>query len=195
MRCSPIFERTNLYGFAIQSLEILLFGHCHSDSRQYSEASSLQLHQPTALASLLLSRRARGKAIDRLVIDYSHIQRLSSTTGNKADKKEAASKLQGQLVRLCEHLLEVKSSTSSISFLARRLKRPLSTTLEGIHSIEVAELGLRLDNAAKPATNPKTYADWTPITDRSVANAIGENEAGARCAFIGHEDDESEGQP
>ncbi|GAX11912.1 hypothetical protein FisN_17Lu180 [Fistulifera solaris] len=86
------------------------------------------------------------------------------------------------------------SSSSSISFgsiriLAKRLCRPLSESVAHLTPMEASELGLRLDNDDIKASSKKSYRDWSPLTDRSVANAILSDQSNSgRCSFVGHED-------
>lgn len=200
---SPIWERRGLYRQAANALEVLLFGSCTNCPK------SLHSRQTTALAPLLLSRRARGKAIDRLIIDYTHIHRQHCADEEKATKRAKSEKFQLEVATFSTQILKKVALTSSMGFssirtLARRLKKPLSETLASIDCLEARELGLRLRNSnvvsivQKPAKrkneDSKKYSDWTPITDYSIANALNndDNGAGARCAFVGFEDEGNE---
>jgi len=197
----PVLERLDLYTVAISALETLLFGSV-STTRQNS------IH-PTELAPLLLSRRARGKAFDRLIIDSSHSNRKARAASASVDEgqgKNLPETCSRDIIRLCKSVINVSVGSSYVSFsairgLARRLKQPLSTTLDGKYCLEASELGLRLINevvehtAIKPSETDKAvvqkYIDWQAVTDHMVANALEneENGAGSRCAFVGFEDD------
>jgi hypothetical protein len=211
----PILERRGYHEFAISALEVLLFGRrlprstnkiipdsflVGSDIKQ---GGCLYSYQP------LVSRRARGKAIDRLIIDYTHFVRKNNhaveITKSEKTQKPARSKkkkpqksIVNEVVTLITEpiirngVVSGQITFSSIRTLARRLKRPLSLTLQGLKSFETGELGHRLSNGEDSQQVPTKYNDWTPITDTAVANAI-ENDRdsiGGRCSFVGFEEDE-----
>ncbi len=217
----PILERRGYYEFAISALEVLLFGKrlarttskpiadCFVGVRVSNRSDFIPPFQP------LISRRARGKALDRLIIDYTHFARKNndlfgatetetrhpaeSKSKSKAKKKAATKSAANKIVQLLtEPLIRTsvvsgKISFSSIRTLARRLKRPLSRTLEGLESYEASELGHRFSNADDEPQDATKYNDWTPITDTTVANAMANNEdsaVGGRCSFVGFEEDE-----
>lgn len=182
-------------------LELLLFGSFHGASTDASQiANRLDLPKTTTLAPILLSRRARGKAIDRLIIDYGHMHRQSIADKDKAGKKAASEAFQARVAQFCEQIISSTAQSGSIGFssirtVARRLKRPLADSLRDIECLESAELGLRFgseSDMSNASAKSKKYSDWTPITDRSVANALKneENGPGARCAFVGFEEDD-----
>jgi hypothetical protein len=194
----PLLERRELYVLAVQGLEILLFGSCDKTQR---------VSLTSRLAPLLLSRRARGKVCDRLVVDYTHMNRLKNRTLEAASsRKEASDKAALEVMQFCERTIVSATHSAFISFsalrgLARRLKQPLATTLRGAFCTEAKELGLRLKNrSSSPAAvqeeegvgdKKKTrYSDWEPITDRYLANAVAGDDkgVGSRCVFVGHDD-------
>jgi len=198
----PILERCNLYNLAVASLQVLLTGLAQ-DSSLFPAGTC-----PTRLAPLLLSRRARGKAYDRLVIDLSHLHRNDhSSLADESQRKQLQKRHASNLVDFCKATVNAVVESCYISFssirgLARRLKRPLSTTLHGKICLEAKELGLRLENDTRTDSvleqgNEKSkqaqkYVDWEAITDRFVANALTSDDAngpGSRCSFVGFEED------
>jgi hypothetical protein len=196
----PILERRGLYRLAVHSLSTLVYG---STVERPGEGSlyALPTGTPTELnlSPLLLSRRATGKAYDRLVIDCTHISRKENKELGGDAKRSETAKTQAQISQFCEDIIGRVVHSSSIAFsairgIARRLKRPLCDTLGDLSCLEASELGLRLDNVSqgeKEEKASKTYSDWTPPTDYTVANAIvnEETEAGGRCAFVGFEEE------
>jgi hypothetical protein len=202
----PIFERRGYYALAISALEVLLFGKrlprttkkIIPDSFVGGPENFFHSYQP------LISRRARGKAFDRLIIDYTHLVRKNSkavdlTMPKKTQKKKLSPKSAvNEVVNLLtEPLVRTGVVTGQITFssirtLARRLKRPLSSTLEGLQLFEAVELGLRLSNGDDGEQELTKYSDWTPITDTAVANAMANDRDsnGGRCSFVGFEQDE-----
>jgi hypothetical protein len=196
----PIFERRGLYKLAVHSLSTLVYG---STVERPGEGSLFTLPTGTPmtlnLSPLLLSRRATGKAYDRLVIDCTHISRKENKELSGDAKRSETANTQAQISQFCEDIIGRVVHSSSIAFsairgIARRLKRPLCDTLADLACLEANELGLRLDNASqdeKEEKAPKTYSDWTPSTDFTIGNAIAndETEAGGRCAFVGFEEE------
>jgi VRR-NUC domain len=196
----PILERRELYRLAAKILETLVFGsplcqECKSDGLEVPIFPIVITDFP--LAPVLLSRRARGKAYDRLIIDHNHILSQDMKKSNIA--KEEFKARRDDVVRFCKVALAYSLGTSTISFssircLARRLKRPLAQTIGTKHCVEAAELGLRYENSMSNDKEDKRYRDWTPVVDTAVANALNsgfDNESGGlggRCAFIGFED-------
>ena len=93
----PIIEKRGYHSIAVKSLEVLLFGHAlprrSSDPLMPSSLASMPivdnngttLNTPVTLSDVYLSRRARGKAYERLMIDYVHVIRQQ--------QKEAADEL------------------------------------------------------------------------------------------------------
>lgn len=185
----PILEKFDIYDYAVVSLKMLIYGREIDDGR-YEDASRL--------APLLLSRRARGKAFDRLIIDLNHVGKQENNEKTKKQKKLAAKSRMGHQATFCENVLTGVVETASIPFsairgLARRLKRPLCETIYPRTSLEAQELGLRLENTPleEGAEKKKGYKDWTPVTDFALANNVLGPDAtvGSRCVFVGHEDE------
>ena len=216
-----IFERRGFHSLAIASLELLILGKTlprESPSGQIrSPLSNFESpdtdNRASAFARFLLSRRARGKALDRLAIDFTHFLRAKEkkkALANDATKKEsakrakvAASALKATIAGFTRNVLSrfvvnAAVSFSSIRTLARRLKQPLPLILNSL-SLECQEakfLGLRLAcSNVSLAQDVTEYSDWTPTTDYAVANsvAVGDVMAGGRCSFIGHEEDKEGG--
>lgn len=197
----PVWERRGLYKLSVQSLKFLLFGSFESSS---NASDHLEIRESSALIPSLLSRRARGKAFDRLVIDCGHMHRLYVVEEDKAVKRISSEKFKTQAAQFCQRIVERMAISSSIGFsairtMARRLKQPLIDTLNAITCLESKELGLRLSNHDEnldSKVNSKKYSDWTATTDRSIANALKkhesghEREPGSRCTFVGFEDDD-----
>lgn len=184
-------------------LELLLFGSFDTGASDASHAAAiLDLPETSALAPILLSRRARGKAIDRLIIDYNHIHRQLVSNEDKKAKKAASESFRESVTHFCRQVIADTARSGSIGFssirtMARRLKQPLADLLRDIECPEAELLGLRFGNSnsgdpfsSKPKS--KAYSDWIPITYRSVANALKNEETGpgGRCAFVGFEDDD-----
>ena len=223
----PIFEQRGYYQLATTALEILLFGKVLPRSATCPTLpQALDTDDGSFLAQSYLSRRARGKGFDRLVIDYLHILRLKQKETSRVAENVKTRKFKGKksvspksptsndlIGQLCNELLKATAPRGQISFcaartLARRLKQPLATTLEGLLLYEVGELGHRYSNDGSPkkskgeelegrkqgnAATTMKYSDWRPITDNAVANAMftdGKNAVGGRCSYVGFEDNE-----
>ena len=197
---SPIFERMDLYHQAVQCLELLVFGSPNTDF-VVADAFKLENTNALTLPSIWLSRRARGKAVDRLVIDYAHMQRQLVVNFNKSARKSASQVFQRKVTEFCHQIITNTARLGSIGFssirtVARRLKQPLAVSLIGVECPESMLLGLRFTNDFRQPGLAKArqggYSDWIPITDRLVANALrnDDNGPGARCAFVGFEDDD-----
>lgn len=215
----PILEKRGYYDIAIKALEVLLFGrrltrradNLLPDNLVDSTKDGTQM----SFEQLFLSRRARGKAYDRLMIDYTHILREESAAirtvaetakvpvkGRKrslSPKKEALDPTPNEIIaQLTKPLLQAHLATGQITFsaartLARRLKQPLEETLKEFMVFEVSELGHRLSSGDKNAESiAKKYTDWTPKTDTAIANSMSSNQgqAGGRCAYVGFEEND-----
>ena len=166
-----------------------------------ADTVTLENTDALTLPSIWLSRRARGKAIDRLVIDYAHAQRQQVANFDKGARKTASQVFQRKVAEFCQHVIAHTARLGSIGFssirtVARRLKQPLAASLTGVDCPESELLGLRFANDFGHPGLAKSrqggYSDWIPITDRLVANALRneENGPGARCAFVGFEDED-----
>ena len=215
----PICERLEMYSLAISALKVLLYGSaCDESTGGTIKYRGGKNHN--ALATVLLSRRARGKALDRLVIDHTHRNRQiqnhhnNQAEGNNKEIRAMQKSLRdagaARVSRFCESVLMDVVPTGHVTFsairgIARRLKRPLHETLSKMGPcLEAGELGLRLcntDNGDKGISKKnddadlRRYSDWTPITDKTVANALTADQEtssttgpGSRCSYIGHED-------
>ena len=182
----PILEQRGYYQHATTGLEILLFGKILPRSAECPTLpQALVTDNGSFMAQSYLSRRARGKGFDRLVIDYLHVLRLqrketsqlSDTVKRrkfKYDKNSSpntptSNDLIGQL---CGDLLKATAPGGQISFcaartLARRLKQPLTTTLAGLRLFEVSELGHRYSNHASSTVSKSGESE-----DRKKGNSI-----------------------
>ncbi|KAG7348418.1 VRR-NUC domain containing protein [Nitzschia inconspicua] len=211
----PVLERRGCYDFAVFALEVLLFGKRLNRNAnlipQTLVVGSKGQTGESKLANSYLSRRARGKAYERLIIDYIHIVRrncvpakngkkeIDGKSKSKNSKKTPTPPTASEIVnRLTEPLLlSDATATGRITFsairtLARRLKQPLSYSLKNMKLYEVDELGHLLSNLPAAEECLSKYSDWRPVTDTTVANAMttDSNVAGGRCAYVGFEEDE-----
>ncbi|KAL9184005.1 hypothetical protein ACHAXT_002091 [Thalassiosira profunda] len=187
--CVPFLERRGYHAMAVSVLQTFLFGGSVCNFTGRSEgALDLCLAQVNVKPHVqcLLSRRTRGKAYERLVIDATHAdRRLRKSIEPKPKKKGKTSKEEekpSSIQVLCGALLENAEAFSAVPFcslrnLARRVK---ASSLP--QSDERSLLNIR----------PTGGNDWCPITDVTVANAIcsdsDEYTGGKRCAFVGWED-------
>eukprot|EP00539_Tryblionella_compressa_P005992 CAMPEP_0178768774 /NCGR_PEP_ID=MMETSP0744-20121128/20438_1 /TAXON_ID=913974 /ORGANISM="Nitzschia punctata, Strain CCMP561" /LENGTH=497 /DNA_ID=CAMNT_0020424907 /DNA_START=36 /DNA_END=1530 /DNA_ORIENTATION=- len=105
-------------------------------------------------------------------------RKLSSESKKTESKKPSPNELVSHLTL---PLLRKHSTSGRITFaatrtLARRLKRPLCQTLNGLQLFEVQELGHRLSNDltnhADVDKNKLKYSDWEPVTDTTIANSM-----------------------
>jgi VRR-NUC domain len=195
--CSPILERRALYKLAVQSLEVLLFGGAISNAHGGgSYDTCFQVAASRKTGASLLSRRARGKALDRLIIDKGHLNRLDGGQLEKADKIAATRKFQQHVAAFTHSVVGHMAKTCSMAFsavrtMARRLRQPLAASLHNISCVESVELGLRFSNSFDETENDNKYSDWSPIVDQAVANTIARDEVelGSRCSYVGFDDD------
>eukprot|EP00590_Aulacoseira_subarctica_P005777 CAMPEP_0172432948 /NCGR_PEP_ID=MMETSP1064-20121228/65751_1 /TAXON_ID=202472 /ORGANISM="Aulacoseira subarctica , Strain CCAP 1002/5" /LENGTH=797 /DNA_ID=CAMNT_0013180599 /DNA_START=518 /DNA_END=2911 /DNA_ORIENTATION=+ len=210
-----ICEKCGCYALAVDSLMIItglsipskVIGHTPSNIELDSSRQ--------AFVQLLLSRRSRGKALERLVIDHVHLLRQEAKGLHNSIRKpkvesnvlvDAETDLSGTQ-KLSFHLLGKVGIDSSVPFsayraLAKRLKRPLAETISQIPNYEASELQLRFDNGENTDKTRKSTKQskkkqkddsdigcgWLPTTDISVANSIKSGENGTRCAFVGWEE-------
>jgi hypothetical protein len=194
-------ERRGQYPFAVQSLRVLLFGIPDARNSDAIHLVSQLIHQQRTRAfATWISRRIRGKVMERLIVDCGQIHRLCLAEQEKAAKKESGTIFRNSLVQFCSEMIENTSASSAIGFsairsLARRLQQPLSDILSQVMCIEARELGLRLGNVPNDGTvvtsRKSGYSDWTPRTDFFLANSLNRdsNEPGGRCTFVGFEDE------
>ena len=211
----PILEKRGYYEMAVKALETLLFGKFLSretGNPKVPQMPALYEEDRSCLAGVFLSRRARGKAFERLMIDYVHIlrhqQKLAPSEAGQRKRKAAGKVVQKApspnevTACLCQDLIKTCASSGQITFsatrtLAKRLKQPLSETLLGLDPYEVKELGHRYSNFAeqiemKTSDHDKSkYSDWTPTVDHAIANSIASDESivGKRCSYVGFDDD------
>lgn len=200
-----VLEKRGCHVFAVKALEILLFGQSRLYDLSLSEATKdiktwsqrLENNSKPSLTQILLSRRTRGKAYERLVIDFVvHILRKQEPK-SQGKRKSATNEIDAKLSTM---LLEICLPTGQITFsaarsLAKRIKQPLSTTLADIQSFEAFELGLRSSSDLTSERPNNKYSDWKPIVDQSVANAMASDDLsnGKRCSYIGFEENENDG--
>ena len=226
--CIPILEKRGFYGIASKALEVLVFGS--TQTRRWKSPAS---HEPAfdsghrewgtseteldevPLCEYLISRRARGKAHERLMIDYVHLLRSegkASQTYNASNELKAIERCELKqnknrttmgratetVIPLCSLLLSRAAKSASIPFaairsLAKRLKQPLASLIHMPTCIEASIFGFRLGDRSKEFVAKKNgYMDWCPIVDEAVAIALTGNEqsTGQRCSYVGFEDDE-----
>ena len=191
---------------------------CEKDDTEWGASTESQDAAP--LCEYLISRRARGKAQERLIIDYGHILR-NETKLNRADERviEAimiaespkANKKVEKIMKdraidlvatLCSKLITRAARSASIPFsaircLARRLKQPLMESLDLPSCLEASIFGFRLGVPSTDLTvRKKGYSDWCPIVDEAVAVALAVQEVstGQRCSYVGFEDNEPNGK-
>eukprot|EP00934_Nitzschia_sp_Nitz4_P006831 Nitzschia sp. Nitz4//scaffold47_size129522//2747//7063//NITZ4_003531-RA/size129522-processed-gene-0.151-mRNA-1//-1//CDS//3329552740//6821//frame0 len=217
----PILERRGLYKLATDALQVLLFGKQVLSLSNDIDLLVVPNFGEGAFRSLgLLSRRARGKAFERLVIDYIHYFRMihkkdyvPSQENDKAKKKKLlemnrliTQKTKELTTMLCKEFILGCVPSGLITFcaartLAKRLKQPLSETLKNLDIFEVIELGHRLENSpmtkvhSSSDVNSKVqYIDWLPPTDKAIAHAMAtdNNEVGGRCSYVGFEEQEND---
>lgn len=186
--CVPIFERRGQHIMAVSILQTIIFGRdvlSHFDDPQlWSERL-----KPEPYVECLLPRRNRGKACERLLIDITHMERRAKKNQSTLDKKEKK-KSTGETNllpahSLCNSILRIIDSIPfcSLRNLARRSKAALPQTTERLCLL------IRLNND-----------DWSPRTDCAVANSLtisrdgSESAAGKRCAFVGWEMHDEDGE-
>lgn len=108
-----------------------------------------------AFVVLLIPRRTRGKAYDRLAIDQGHIFRQRRKEVNSAlgtSSSTAAMQLElNEIDRFYSQTLQHVGNSSTVPFsfvrnLARRLRRPLKDSIAGILNHECMELNIRLES-------------------------------------------------
>jgi len=201
--CIPILEKRQLYESASKALEVLAFGSFQTKTRrsllQTKNIDSLgswgNITGKTYFGDIMISRRARGKAIERLLIDYMHMFRQESKIGVKINKKSDASNYARNIEVLCSRVLEIGLKTAFISFssmrrIAKKTKRPLNHLLGKEGCTEANLLGLRLLNTHDKEQKTKGYVDWIPKTDQTVAVALKglQPSVGTRCSYVGFED-------
>lgn len=218
----PVLEKRGYYDLAVKGLEILLFGRPleRKNGNVLPEClvTDTDKFGSSSFSQLFLSRRARGKAFDRLMVDYTHLLRHNRASNKSASvekdgtiktkqkqnkrKSDESSpdlpKLNDVIAKLTEPLLHTHLQSGQITFstarnLARRLKRPLVHILNGLFIFESSELGHRFQNSSS-SIEEKTavkYSDWRPKTDIAIANSMSTSAGrmGGRCTYVGFEDE------
>jgi hypothetical protein len=193
----PFLEKRDLYVMASSALTTILFGTSVQNFGFDCLGGVLQSSQSgvNPFIRYLLPRRNRGKAMERLLIDLTHAYRKE-----KKEKANISTPLDlSPIQECCRSLLGCAAISCSIPFssirnLARRLKAPLISTMDGISNVEMKTLQIRLDNVNSDnddLASCTSYRDWSAKTDHSIANALSkdrnESAAGKRCAFVGWE--------
>eukprot|EP00557_Chaetoceros_sp_GSL56_P006379 CAMPEP_0176502548 /NCGR_PEP_ID=MMETSP0200_2-20121128/14814_1 /TAXON_ID=947934 /ORGANISM="Chaetoceros sp., Strain GSL56" /LENGTH=1028 /DNA_ID=CAMNT_0017901631 /DNA_START=111 /DNA_END=3193 /DNA_ORIENTATION=- len=195
--CIDIIERRNLYDLATAMLETILFGfHDENQNILYFQDyihGTIDRPMISHFTQLLLSRRVRGKAFERLFIDKKHVsrQQFQKTTSNKSKKRKVCNELDTFTTQCIHSVTSVASVPFSfIRKFCRRLKMPILRLLGDIWSIEMLELGIRLHETSTHEKAPTLEEEWTPKTDVSIANALicDENKTGKRCSFVSSEE-------
>ncbi len=193
--CIDVLEKRKYYRLACRMLETILFG-CEVKKTQCAFADYHQNSTSTEVTNfiqLLLSRRVRGKAFMRLVIDKKH-QRQKSAPSKK--KRKMAQK-ESDVDSFASSSLPSIVKTGSLPFcfirkLSRRIKIPLTSIISEACSVEVKELGIRLMNSPNSQYRGGVKEkEWTPTIDTAIANPIpNDSQIGniKRCAFVGDDD-------
>ncbi len=190
-------EKRGYYEIACQMLETIIFGFVIDGPEWNFDSYLKQIQENVAIShvsQVLLSRRVRGKAIERLIIDRKHLARkVRKSTKNRS--------VICPVDKFTAKFIPIIASTASvpISFLrkfARRIKQPLVKLLDNEWSAEIFELDIRLvQDACIPSASGMKSArreqQWSPTIDTAVANAIRheiDSGASTRCSYIGDED-------
>ena len=195
--CVSVLEKKKCYELAVLTLKTILMGN-RGSCDQTDEKNGASISHRDVYVRSLLSRRVRGKAFERLVIDQSHLEKLEKKKTSK-ETKSGGKKNQDESLPLtdiqnfCLNTIVAEGGLSSIPFsavrsLARRMKVPLKRTLVNVMNAEMDELGIR--QSGNTDDDSSGYSDWRPTTDHAVANAISHettNGIGKRCAFVGWE--------
>jgi hypothetical protein len=126
---------------------------------------------------LLLPRRARGKAWDRLLIDVLTLERAAKKAGGGDAGEEGAKSGVPSSADLLAFALDPKRDGHIPHCFARVLARKAKQSLEKVYGKtpcrEAVELGIRFD--------------WRPIVDYSLANSVKEGQG--KSHFVGHDDE------
>lgn len=195
-----IIEKRGYHDVACQMLETIIFGFNFKEALIPFEKYEEKMKSRSSLSNyvqLILSRRVRGKAFERLSVDRKHCKRKSESiealaTGNvQRKKKQAKRRSTGDIDTFTLKCIDMFSRQGSIPFsfirkFSKRIKKPLIDIIDNGWNLEMLELGIRLLNDEESDQN-----EWTPAVDESVANAIkkdSSNGSGGRCSFIGHEE-------
>jgi len=189
--CIDLLEKRKYHKLASQMLETILFG-----STDVTSTSICGDHQKDLrnFVQLLLSRRVRGKAFVRLLIDKKHCIQQKNKDMKKRGKK-SQTKPHPVDSFTTSNLPDI-ASTGALPFsfirkLSRRIKLSLTQALANLCSLEVLELGIRLESQEVDKSRRKK--DWEPIIDSSIANSISHETrtgSGKRCAYVSSEDND-----
>ena len=203
-----LVERLRLYDVALEMLGLILGFPLVGGLISSDNLNGIQM------AQYHLSRRTRGKALERMVIDYTHLCRIRKSLGSSAslprvfhityESHECSSKTHSTTL-LCRSILENFARNSALPFsflrgIARRLGQPLNETMDWLENDEAKLLNILLESNDLVKTNKHVetrkrrnsgtkYNEFTPKTDRSIANAINSSDVGSRCSYVGWEDD------
>jgi hypothetical protein len=136
-----IIERRNCYDLATDMLETILFGY-YTEGKitiDFQDDIHGTIKRPMIihLAQLLLSRRVRGKAFERLLIDKKHVMRQEFRGSVNRNKKR---KVVNELDTFTTKCIRSVASAASIPFsfirkFCRRLKMPILRLFGDIWSI------------------------------------------------------------
>ena len=194
--CVETMEKRGFHHVAVQFLETILFGfQVYQEEDQWKHDNCLKWNETNPLIShvshILLSRRVRGKAFERLLIDKKHA--LKTITPKK--KTQKSRKMSCIVETFTLDCIPTIASTSSVPFcfirkFSRRVKRPLLALLQNSWSVEMLELGIRLEDGDISKSGSTAYKEWAPITDTSIANSIqNDSDRGStRCSYISNEE-------
>ena len=182
--CIEHMEKCDYHLLAVCMLETILHGNEHLTIKtQDQEIKNDRDAYFSNYLKMLLSRRTRGKALERLIIDKKHLIRKEKESSQRKEREK--------LEHLVKNAIDLAGPTSSIPLshtrkLAKQLKTPLSKMI--CDNIEINELGIRLRQECDGEKNE--HSDWSPLIDISVANSI-KRATGTknRCAYIGSEED------
>jgi hypothetical protein len=199
-----IIEKRGYHDVACRMLDTILFGFTFEKTLVPFENYEEKMKDETSRSryvQLLLSRRVRGKAFERLSVDKKHCKRKSEaveavTIAKVKQKKNHAKSRSSEVVdTFTSKCLDMFSRQGSIPFsfirkFSKRIKRPLMDTTCRNWNLEMLELGIRVSNEGDCDQDNEQNA-WTPTVDESIANAIKQdsfNGHGGRCSFVGHEE-------
>ncbi len=193
--CIDVLEKRKYYSLATRMLETILFGcelekpHCTYEDYCNQSTSS----EVTSFVNLLLSRRVRGKAYMRLIIDKKH--QLQKSMPSKKKRKVVHKEADANSFVSSSLPYIVKLGSLPFCFirkLSRRIKKPLTCIISEACSVEAEELGIRLVSSPKSQCEEGVEEkEWTPTIDTAVANPIAhDSQMGdmKRCAFVGDDD-------
>jgi len=168
--CVLVLEKKKCYGLAVTVLETILIGYTDVLDRNESESRQVSDSTFASFIRCLVSRRVRGKAFERLVIDQGHIERTAAKIEGSSKNYEATSRVADGskkkkskdggkdasaewtiVQKRCLDVIYREGRECSIPFstirtLARRLKVPLKETISGIENAEMNILMIRSED-------------------------------------------------